>query len=124
MGVMLNVDWCQPFKHINYSCGVIYMVLANLPSEERFKPENVMIVGVIPGPSEPKGNMNTFLKPIVNELLDLWNGVTIKSIPGVGTLKIKVALLALCCDIPAARKCGGFAGHSARKGIKSNLDSY
>ena len=28
-----------------------------------------MVLGIIPGPTEPKGNMNTFLQPIVNDLL-------------------------------------------------------
>ena len=46
---MLNVDWFQPFKQSVYSVGVFYMVLMNLTRAERFKPENVFLVGVIPG---------------------------------------------------------------------------
>ena len=57
LGVMLKVDWFQPYKHTNHSCGVMYLVLMNLPREERLKPENVIIVGIIPGPKVP-----TFLK--------------------------------------------------------------
>ena len=75
LGVMLNVDWFQPYKHTNHSCGVIYLVLMNLPREERFKPKNVIIVGIIPGPKEPKGDINSFLKPLVDELIDFWDGV-------------------------------------------------
>ena len=118
LGVMLNVDWFQPYKHTNHSCGVIYLVLMNLPREERFKPENVIIVGIIPGPKEPKGDINTFLKPLVDELIDFWDGVIFEDscLPG-GMLKLRIALLALCCDVPAAKKCGGFAGHSAAKGM-------
>ena len=117
LGVMLNVDWFQPYTHTNHSCGVIYLVLMNLPREERFKPENVILVGIIPGPKEPKGDINSFLKPLVDELIDFWDGVIIEDdrLPG-GIVKLRVALLALCCDVPAARKCGGFAGHSAAKG--------
>jgi len=118
MGVMLNVDWFQPYKHTQYSLGVLYLVLMNLPRSERFKPENVIIVGMIPGPNEPKGHINTFLQPLVDELIDLWDGVILENKQCLGGMfKIRVALLALCCDVPAARKCGGFAGHSARKGI-------
>ena len=50
---MLKVDWFQPFKHSLYSVGALYMVLMNLPWAERFKPENVFLVGVIPGPHKP-----------------------------------------------------------------------
>lgn len=87
----------------------------DLPREERFKLENVFIVGIIPGPDEPKGNINSFLHPLVSELTDLWDGMIFEN-TCLGMYKIRVALLALCCDVPAARKCGGFAGHSARKG--------
>ena len=50
---------------------VIYLALVNLPREIRFRKENVIIIGVIPGPKEPKGNINFLLKPLVDELLDL-----------------------------------------------------
>ena len=50
---MLKVDCFQPFKHSLYSVGALYMVLMNLPWAERFKPENVFLVGVIPGPHKP-----------------------------------------------------------------------
>ena len=77
LGVMLNVDWFQPYKHTNHSCGVIYLVPMNRPREERFKPENVIIVGIIPGPKEPKGDINSFLNPLVDVLIDFWDGVII-----------------------------------------------
>ncbi|KAK3744047.1 hypothetical protein QZH41_011920 [Actinostola sp. cb2023] len=125
LGVMFNVDWFQPYKHTNYSCGVIYLVIMNLPREERFKVENVIIAGIIPGPSEPKLNINSFLQPLVNELIDLWDGVILDtSSVSVGITKVRVALLAICCDIPAARKCGGFAGHSARKGCNRCFKTF
>ena len=46
----MNVDWFQTFKHIAYSVGVIYAVIINLPRAMRYKEENVMIIGIIPGP--------------------------------------------------------------------------
>ena len=48
----LNVDWFQPFKHIQYSVGCIYLVIRNLPREEQYKLENVILVGLMPGPHE------------------------------------------------------------------------
>lgn len=39
-GLMLDVDWFQPFKHCkDVSVGVLYMVIMNLPRSERFKLE-------------------------------------------------------------------------------------
>ena len=69
-GLMLNFDFFQPMKHRkDYSVGVLYLVILNLPRAERFKWENVIVVGIIPamGHDEPK-TLNTFLKPAVSEL--------------------------------------------------------
>ncbi len=71
--LMLNADWMQPFDHTIYSVWVLYLVLMNISCNERFKRENVILVGIIPGPSEPPLNINTYLSPLVDELLVLWN---------------------------------------------------
>ena len=62
--LMMNVDWFRPFKHIQYSAGVIYLDIQNLPRSIRFKPENLILVSCIPGPKEPKKNINSYLKPL------------------------------------------------------------
>ena len=38
----------------------------NLPCNLRNKPENVLLVGILPGPSEPI-DINGFLKPLLDE---------------------------------------------------------
>ena len=50
----------------------------NLPREIRFKRENVIIVGLIPGPTEPPEVINSYLTPLVCELLNLWSGVCLQ----------------------------------------------
>ena len=62
---MLNIDWFNPYEETPYSAGVIYFVVQNLPRSERFKFENVILVGMIPGPNEPKKHINTYLAHIV-----------------------------------------------------------
>lgn len=119
IGLMMNIDWFQPFKNTEYSLGVIYMVILNLPRESRFLWENVLVIGIIPGPKEPKFHVNTYLEPIVDELLSLWNGVKINDGGIFGESIYKFALLSLSSDIPATRKCGGFLSYSAEKGIDS-----
>ena len=71
LAVMLSCDWFQPFPHSRYTVGAIYLVILNLPCAICFKPENVNITGIIPGPKEPK-NMNSYLRPLVKELHALW----------------------------------------------------
>ena len=86
-GIMLNVDWFQPPLHGSESIGVIYMVVTNLPREERFKPENLIVVGIIPGPKDPKHYINSFLQPLVDDLIDLWDGVILDTnISGTGEM--------------------------------------
>ena len=113
--LMLNIDWFQPFKHRQYSVGVIYLVLVNLPRKMRFKRENVILVGLIPGPNEPKKTVNHFLKPLVDELLTLWQGVLIYLSNG-RSLTLRFALICVACDIPASRKVCGFLSHTANLG--------
>lgn len=114
--LMLNCDWFQPFKHTPFSVGVLYLAVQNLPREVRFKQENVIVIGIMPGPSEPSMNINTYLQPIVDDLQALWAGVSI-TINGEQK-KIRAAISCLACDVPAARKVGGFIGHRGRRGCK------
>jgi len=53
LGLMLNIDWFKPFKHRKYSVGAIYLTVLNLPRKERYLKENMILVGIIPGPGEP-----------------------------------------------------------------------
>jgi len=66
LGLMLNCDWFQPFNLSTYSVGVLYLVILNLPRSIRFKPENVLIAGIIPRPKEPHtSELNSYLRPLV-----------------------------------------------------------
>ena len=67
----LNVDWFQPFEHTQHSEGAIYMSIMNLPRHKRFLAENIILVGVIPGPKEPHIHINFLLEPLVHELQQL-----------------------------------------------------
>lgn len=119
----INVDWFQPFEHTQHSEGAIYLSILNLPRELRYLQENVILVGVIPGPKEPKKHINSFLKPLVKELQQLWKGVSLKTRNGLQVL-VRAALICVGCDIPAARKVCGFVGHSALRGCSKCLLSF
>lgn len=70
----------------------------------------------MPGPNEADVNqVHGFMKVLINELLRLWtHGVVIK-MPRypLGRL-IRVILVAVVCDKPAAHKLGGFGSHAHR----------
>ena len=117
LALMMNVDWFQPFKHSPYSVGVIYLAVMNLPRAERFKRENIIVVGILPGPHEPS-SLNPFLIPVVAELKELWeDGIEVcHSRSPTVPQKFFAALLLVACDVPAARKLCGFLGHGAKRG--------
>ena len=65
---MLNFDFFQPKKHRNdYSVGVLYLANLNLPRSMRFKWENIIVVGIIPGMDKEPGSLNEFLAPLVKD---------------------------------------------------------
>ena len=122
----LNVDWFQPFTYIQYSTGAIYLTVQNLPRVERYKQENVILVGVMPGPHESSLTINFYLSPLLEELIEFWKGVVIPVQRGNATVNINVRLALSCvaCDIPASRKVCGFVGHNARLGCNKCLREF
>ena len=116
----LNVDWFNPFDETPYSAGVIYLIVLNLPKTEHFKIDNMILVGIMPGPQEPK-NCNSFLSPMVDDLKTLYHGVSMRSYSNL--LFIRALLICVCCDLPATRKICGFQNYNAKLGCSKCLNS-
>ena len=113
----INVDWFQPFKRRkDRSVGVIYLVILNLPREERYKWENIIVASIIPEMSKEPRSLNSFLQPIVDELKVLWKGVRLKTSQSRVELTYRAAILFASADLPAVRKLCGFKGFSAHRG--------
>lgn len=91
----LNID-CS--KHSTRRPGTLlvlstYMTVNNLPRTERYKKENTILVGVIPGPRESsKEQFNHNLRPLVDDLLKLYNGVPMTTFDGI-QVNVRAALL-------------------------------
>ena len=117
----LSVDGFNPFQSKTAKQSVtvtaIYMYCLNLPPHLRYRPENMYLVGVIPGPGKPKTDweINHFLRPLVDELLQLWNSGVYYSRTSkyVGGRLVRCALVPLVCDLPAARQVAGFGSYSS-----------
>ena len=114
--LIMNFDFSQPYKHVNYSVGALYCVIMNLPRGICYKQENVILTGLIPGPQEPEHDINTFLEPFVDELLKFWDGIYLNVHSFTERKLVHCALLCIACDIPAGRKMCGFMGHCAHYG--------
>lgn len=99
------------------------MTILNLPRDLRNKPENVLLVDILPGPSEAT-NLNGFLKPLVNELCDFWVGKELTVYGFESTKVIRCALLCASCDLPAGRKLCGFLSYNAHQGCSRCTKSW
>ena len=86
----------------------------NLPHALRYKEENIILAGIIPGPHEPHLNINSYINPLVDELLELWIGIEMDTT--AGRKLVRCAVICASCDIQAGRKLCGFLGHTARYG--------
>ena len=72
----VSVDFFNPLSNKQagkkVSVGLITLVCLNLPPHLRYKPENIFLAGVIPGPNEPRGTaINHFLRPLVNHFMKM-----------------------------------------------------
>ena len=124
LGLMMNFDFFQPYKHVAYSVGVLYLVIMNLPRNVRFKRENVLLIGILPGPREPSKDINAYLNPLVDELLMFFEGVSINIHSSAIEKKIRCVLLCISSDVPAGRKTCGFLGHGAHFGCSKCLKQF
>ena len=59
----------------NFDSWPILLQLLNLPLDQRALLENLLLVGHIPGPNEPK-ELNSFLNPLVEEFEMLQSGIS------------------------------------------------
>ncbi|CAG8829158.1 35966_t:CDS:2, partial [Racocetra persica] len=105
IGLAFNLDWYTPYSHVKRSCAPIYMTILNFPRHIRYRSENLILVGIIPGPKEPDTNqLQNYLQPMVNELKQLWSGQLFKIAQYPIGRMFHCALIQITCDIPAARK--------------------
>ena len=112
LALLLYLDFFNPFQRAVYSCGALYISVVNIPKGQRFKAKWTMLTGLIPGPSEPEGHVNSYLSPIVDDLLTLYTGIQIESCGGK-VIFSRSLLLPVLADMPASRKLSQYKSHKA-----------
>lgn len=90
----------------------------NMPPALRFKKRNMLLVGFIPGPNNPK-DLESFLFPLVQEFLELQRGV-----PDVWNssrnklFTLRAHLCVVGADMPGREKLMNFKGIRWRRHIR------
>ena len=49
LGLLINVDWFNPYKHVEYSVGAMFVAVLKFPRHLRYQKENMILAGIIPG---------------------------------------------------------------------------
>ena len=73
----LATDGFSPFNVTasSYSCWPVFTIPYNLPPALCMKYEFMFLTLIIPGPDHPGTQLNAMLKPLIEELKQLWEGV-------------------------------------------------
>lgn len=71
------------------------------------------MIALISDPNKPSlHHINHYLAPVVNQLIELWNGIELSATYESTNKSIRAAVICCSCDIPAARKlCGYISAH-------------
>jgi hypothetical protein len=115
LALQLNVDWFQPFGKSDYSIGAIYLAILNLPRHLRYRPEYMMLVGVLPGPRKTKLHvLQGALAVLTKDLGKFFAGQVLTMADGTQK-KIRCFLFSVACDSPARAEVIGAMSHSATR---------
>jgi hypothetical protein len=73
----LSTDGFTPYSTsaTSYSCWPVFIMPYNLPPDKCLKEGFIFLALVIPGPKHPGKNINLFMRPLIEELKELWQGV-------------------------------------------------
>ncbi|XP_062085438.1 uncharacterized protein LOC133791534 [Humulus lupulus] len=109
----LAADGFNPFGNmsLSYSMWPVVLTTYNLPPWLCMKETNFMLTLLIHGPHSLGKDFDVFLRPLVDELKELWvNGVQTRDVVDGSFFKLRAALLWTINDFPARSSLSGWSG--------------
>jgi hypothetical protein len=100
-----------PFKNCKNTAWPLIIFLYNLPPEIQFHMSNILSLGIVPGPKKPK-DVDSFLWPLIQELLWLAHGVCAFNIIKSELFTLQAFLILFFGDIPAVSMLMWMKGHN------------
>jgi hypothetical protein len=110
----LSTDGFGPFKLRDRTAWPIILFNYNLPPEERFQKDNIISIGVIPGPKKPV-DADSYLWPLIQELLQLAVGITAFDALTKTVFLLRAFLFIVFGDMPAIAMIMRMKGHNAKR---------
>ncbi len=121
LGLFIFFDYYEPFDNTTYCIGVIVAFIANLPADVRYKKENRILWGLIPGPSQH--SIEPYVSILQQQLQQGYEGIDVKTSEG-DALKIPIVALAVGGDSPACRKLIGYVSHNSLIGCSKGTARF
>uniref|UniRef100_A0A1U7YJY3 Uncharacterized protein LOC104248805 n=1 Tax=Nicotiana sylvestris TaxID=4096 RepID=A0A1U7YJY3_NICSY len=100
----LCVDGFTPFSvsAAPYSCWPVFVTLYNLPPEMCMKSPYLFLTCIVSGPSNPKGLIDVYLQPLIDDLKLLWHeGVETYDISTKQNFRLRASLMWTINDFSA-----------------------
>jgi hypothetical protein len=107
----LSTDGFAPFRRRQTTAWPLLLFNFNLPPEIRILIDNILCLGVIPGPKKPK-DFDSFLYLLVEELLTLALGVRAYDAYLSELFRLRAYLILIFGDIPAISMAMCMTGHN------------
>jgi hypothetical protein len=104
-------DGFAPFKRRKLTAWILLVFNYNIPPEQRFQKDNILCVGIIPGPKKP-WDADSFIYPLVNELLELAAGVSTYDALSRSRFDLHAYVITVFGDIPAVAMLMHMKGHN------------
>ncbi|XP_052147318.1 uncharacterized protein LOC127766269 [Oryza glaberrima] len=105
-------DGFNPFGFgAQYSCWPVFIIPLNLPPTLCMKDENIFLSLVIPGPNHPGKNLNVFMRPLVDEFKQAWQGVVTYDSSVKQNFNMRAAYHTSIHDGPALAMFSGWSTH-------------
>ena len=112
--VAVSCDGFQTFENSSYDCWPIAGLNLNLPPEHRFLSRNVVPLGLVKGPRQPK-RIDKILYPFIDEVNSInSSGGTKLSFYDGATLKVRAHVMYFTGDIQAVANISGTVGPTGK----------
>ncbi|XP_026458599.1 uncharacterized protein LOC113359135 [Papaver somniferum] len=106
----LAADGFNPFRDLSptHSCCPVMIVVYNLPPQLCMQGENIILSMLIPGKKQPGNDIDVYLQPLINDLIELWeNDVQVYDSFTKTEFNLKSLLMWTINDLPAYGNLSG-----------------
>ncbi|KAI0516214.1 hypothetical protein KFK09_008886 [Dendrobium nobile] len=92
-----------------YSIWPVILVPYNMPPRSGMKQSSFILSLIIPGEKSPENDIDIYLKPLIHELQQLWQGVQCYDVASGENFMMRAALLWTINDFPAYGMLSGWS---------------